>query len=210
MPPPYGAGSLGLIVGTGDDKIVWGDESDFGGMRLSSINTLSYWVFEGQTPPLTNLPPNLIMEVDPNLDPGVNFTSLVFLPESATRPASPPTRLPSTWQRYVPSAAGSAWWATNARTAAATGCSLSSPCTFSELKEALPNAVITFSLGINKGRDTPFVGAVDGVQVNNRIFDFEPQGVRELSAVHRSKSQRQLRLRHERRHPLPAPRPRHR
>ncbi|TMR10387.1 hypothetical protein ETD86_39830 [Nonomuraea turkmeniaca] len=187
VPPPYGVGSVGLIVGSGDDKIVWGNESDFAGTRLSGINTLAYSVFEGETPPLTNTPPNLILEVDPNLDPDINFTSLVFLPLDSTSPAAPARRLPSNWERYTPSAPGSAWWATNSETASATGCTLSSPCSFSELKDALPDAVITFSLGINKGRDTPFVGAVDGVRVNNRIFDFEPQGVRELSAVTSSK-----------------------
>jgi hypothetical protein len=38
--------------------------------------------------------------------------------------------------------------------------------------------MIIYSLGISKGRDTPFIGAVDGLQVNKTVYDFEPLGVR--------------------------------
>jgi hypothetical protein len=143
VPPPYGVGSLGIIVGSGTERIQFGNETDFAGVPLNSITTLKYWIF-------------------------------------ATSPSAPSSRLPSTWQQYDASAAGSKWYATNAATAAATGCTQTTPCSFSTLKAQLPNAVITLSLGINKGRDNPFVGAVDGVQVNNALYDFEPSGVRKF------------------------------
>lgn len=180
VPPPYGTGSLGIIVSSGTDKIEFGNETDFADMPLSAITTLKYWIFEGSDLPLVNVQPNIIMEVDPNLNPAVNYTSLVYLPNLATPPSAPATRLPSTWQQYDAGAAGGKWYATNAATATATGCTQGTPCSFSTLKEKLPDAVITMSLGIGKGRDNPFVGAVDGLQVNNALYDFEPFGVRKF------------------------------
>ena len=178
VPPPYGIGSLGLIVADGTEQIEFGDETTYAGLPLSGITTLKYWLFDGEDAPPTYELPFIKLEVDPNLTPAVNYTSLNYLPLRSVSPSAPAVREVKNWQQYEPSAAGSAWYASNGATATATGCTQITPCTFALLKSRMPDAVITQSVGIAKGRDNAFTGAVDGVQINNRLFDFEPDGVR--------------------------------
>jgi hypothetical protein len=82
-------------------------------------------------------------------------------------------------------AAGNQWYATGAA-GTTIGCTQATPCSFAVLKSRIPNAVVSLSLGINKGRDTPFIGAVDGLQVNNAVYDFEPDGVHQRPPQPRS------------------------
>lgn len=173
--PPYGDGSLGIIVDAGE-KVAFGNETIFAGRRLSSIDTLRYWVFAGTDDINTVVLPNITLEVDPNVGTS-DYTSLVYLPDQSTSPSAPITRLANVWQRYDASTTGSRWWATGP-TGTTINCTQASPCTFQELKTRLPDAVISYSLGISKGRDTAFVGAVDGLQVNRLVYDFETSGVR--------------------------------
>ncbi|WP_344884688.1 hypothetical protein [Nonomuraea antimicrobica] len=178
--PPYGQGSLGVIVGSGNDKIAFGNETIFADDRLSSIGTLRYWVFAGVDSLAGVSLPTITIEADPNVGTA-EYTSLVYVPDSSTSPSAPATRTPNVWQQYDASATGSRWYATGA-TGPAIGCTQATPCSFADLKTRLPNAVVSLSLGFSKGRDNPFVGAVDGLQVNNRVFDFEFSGVRTRSA----------------------------
>ncbi|MFG2072848.1 hypothetical protein [Nonomuraea maritima] len=188
QPPPYGTGSLGIIVDdapstTDADKVVWGNERLFAGGDLDAIRRLLYSVYAGVDSTTGLVVPNITIEVDPNIvDPNtqteINYTSLVYLPDRSS-PPSAPVAVPNQWQRYDPLAAGNLWMATGAA-GTVTGCNLASPCTFDELRSRMPNAVISFSLGIGKGRDNAFVGAVDGLVVNNYIYDFEFNGVRTL------------------------------
>ncbi|MBF8184291.1 hypothetical protein ITP53_00715 [Nonomuraea sp. K274] len=174
--PPYGQGSLGIIVGSGADKIAFGNETIFAGDRLSAIRTLRYWIFAG-VDSLTGVSvPNITIEADPNVGTA-DYTSLVYLPDTSTSPSAPATRVSNAWQRYDAAATGSRWYATGA-TGTTIGCTQATPCSFTDLKTRLPNAVISLSLGISKGRDNPFVGAVDGLRVNNTVYDFEFSGVR--------------------------------
>ncbi|QYC42174.1 hypothetical protein Nocox_22850 [Nonomuraea coxensis DSM 45129] len=173
--PPYGDGSLGLIVDTGE-KIAFGNETNFAGQRLSSIDILRYWVFAGTDNISSVVLPNITIEADPNVGTS-NYTSLVYQPDQSTSPSAPATPTANVWQRYDATAAGNRWWATGS-TGTTIGCTQATPCTFQELKARMPNAVISYSLGISKGRDTAFVGAVDGLQVNRVVYDFEFSGVR--------------------------------
>lgn len=174
--PPFGDGSLGIIVGSGADKIAFGNETIFAGTSLSSINTLRYWVFAGVDSMTGVIVPNITIEADPNVGTS-DYTSLVYLPNISASPSAPTTPLANVWQRYDASAAGSQWYATGA-TGPLIGCTLATPCSFTDLKAKLPNAVVSYSLGFSKGRDTSFIGAVDGLQVNNIVYDFEFTGVR--------------------------------
>ncbi|MFC4005973.1 hypothetical protein ACFOY2_01975 [Nonomuraea purpurea] len=176
QPPPYGDGSLGIIVGSGNDKIAFGNETIFAGDRLSSIRTLKYWVFAGVDSLTGVILPNITIEVDPNVGTA-DYTSLVFMPDRSTSPSAPATPVPNVWQQYDASATGSRWFATGT-TGTTIACTQATPCSFADLKTKLPNAVISYSLGISKGRDTPFIGAVDGLQVNETVYDFEFSGVR--------------------------------
>ncbi|MFC4536498.1 hypothetical protein [Sphaerisporangium dianthi] len=177
MPPPYGVGSLGLIVGDSPDKIAFGNETTFAELPVSDLITLKYWAFAGTNSPAEVRVPSLSIEVDPNVG-ATDLTTLIYLPDTSTSPSAPATRLPNTWQQYDAGAAGSQWYATGA-TGTLINCTLIAPCSFDDLKARLPNAVITLSLGFIE--DTAFIGAIDGLQVNNTVYDFEPLGVRKLA-----------------------------
>ncbi|WP_141576266.1 hypothetical protein [Actinomadura sp. WMMA1423] len=175
QPPPYGLGSLGIIVGSGTDKIEFGNESDFAGIRLADINILRYWINAGMDD-LTGIAfPGITIEIDPKLNPAVTYSSLNYVPTASTSPSAP-TPVRYVWQRYDATTSGSAWFATGS-TGTTIGCTPVSPCSFADLKTKLPNAEITLSLGISKGRDTPFYGAVDSLRFNNLVYDFELNGV---------------------------------
>jgi len=175
VPPPYGIGSLQIIVGSGTEKIAFGNETDFAGHPISGLKTLKYWVFTGMDSMAGISLPNITIEANPKLG-SVTYTSLVYVPDTSAFPSAPASRIPNIWQQYDASATGNKWYATGAA-GSLSGCTISTPCSFSALKAAMPNAVITYSLGFSKGRDTPFIGAVDGLQVNNTVYDFEPNGV---------------------------------
>jgi hypothetical protein len=87
----------------------------------------------------------------------------------------------NTWQRYDALAAGNKWFSTADLTASTTLCQSVNACTFSQLRAQLgPNAHISFGLGITKGRDNEFTGAVDGIELDGTVYDIEPEGVRAL------------------------------
>ncbi|MEV4566232.1 hypothetical protein AB0K12_20920 [Nonomuraea sp. NPDC049419] len=123
--------------------------------------------------------PNITIEADPNAGSAA-YTSLVCLPDASTSPSAPSARRPNVWQQYDASADDGKWWGTGS-TGATITCTQASPCSFRQLKDKLPQAVISLSLGISKGRDNAFVGAVDGLQVNHTVYDFEFNGVRTRS-----------------------------
>lgn len=177
QPPPYGLGSLGIIVGNGTEKIEFGNETNFAGTPISSINILRYWILIGMDNLGASLP-SITMEINPNdpAHPSETYSSLVYLPNSSTTPSAPATSAVNVWQRYDATATGNKWFATGA-TGTRIGCTLSSPCSFAQLQAQLPNAQISLSLGITKGRDDAFVGAVDSLRINNLVYDFEKNGV---------------------------------
>ena len=183
-PPPAGEGSLGLLVhATGfpteeKEKIAFGNQTDFAGLRLSDLSSLSYWAFADMDP--TGPPgggvgvefPNVTLEIDPDL-PGVDYTSMVF------RPGAIAAADVGRWKRFDAVDDGNALWGLTGAAGTATGCTLSSPCTLDALRAALgPDAQVTYSLGFSKGRDDDFRGAVDALEVNGTLHDFEPLGVR--------------------------------
>ena len=75
---------------------------------------------------------------------------------------------------------------TNGATATATTCGQGAApqhfCTLAEVKAAAPNAVVTLSAAIAKGRDFEWHGAVDALRINNKVYDFEEHGVVERPA----------------------------
>lgn len=186
QPPPYGRGSLGLIVDGSTsvqtaDKIAYGNETDFAGTRLRDLRTVRYSIFTGMDSLTGVALPGIAFEVDPHLTGGSDYSTLVYLPDRSAAPSAPATPIPGAWQRYDAAAARSAWFATGT-TGGTIGCTLAAPCTFAVLKSRLPAAVVTYGVQIQKGRDNDFVGAVDGLRLNNTIFDFEFQGVRSRRA----------------------------
>ncbi|WP_239514588.1 hypothetical protein [Streptosporangium sp. 'caverna'] len=168
---------MGIIVGDSPDKITFGNETDFAELSISDLTTLKYWAFAGTNSPDEVSVPRLSIEVDPNVG-SASYATLIYLPDTSVSPSAPSPRLPNTWQQYDTSAAGNQWYATGA-TGVLINCTLASPCSFDDLKTAMPNAVITLSLGFSM--DTAFIGAIDGLQVNNTIYDFGPLGARKIA-----------------------------
>jgi hypothetical protein len=168
---PLGTGSLNLSVADVASKIAFGNEADFAGLKISSINALGFSVYQtGENASISaaNLP-NISLEVNPGVA-GKTYSSLVYNPAPVQ---------PSRWST-VDAAQGAGWYFTNAAVAAATGCGQGAGqrfCTLDEIKTAAPDAYVTYSLGIAKGRDSAWHGAVDAVRVNDRVFDFEETGV---------------------------------
>jgi hypothetical protein len=177
IPPPYGVGSLGILVGSFAEKIDFGNETIFGGLPLRDINVLKYWIYAGQDVPSVPSLPIISIEVNP-MRAGIGYTSLNYAPALSSPPSRPPIVFSNTWQQYDASGAGSGWYATNGTIGAVTGCTQVTPCSFATLKSRLPNAVISLSIGISVGRNAIFAGAVDGLQINRTVYDFEPFGVR--------------------------------
>lgn len=171
--PPFGKGSLQIQVGTGAEKVAYGNEQDFGGpLSLSKITILKYRVFAGMDDVTGITAPNLTIEVNPENPTLMNkkgavmtYTSLVYIPVVPVSGA---------WQTDDATGPGNKWFST--WSIAGTLCSQAMPCSFYQMKHLMPKAVIG-SLAIAKGRDTAFMGAVDGLTVNKTLFDFEANGV---------------------------------
>lgn len=175
LPPPYGLGSLGIIVGSGAEKIAFGNETDFFGLPLRDLKVLKYWVFVGADSPVGIFPPLISMEINPRLG-ALTFASVNFSPDTSVPPSVPAVRVANIWQQFDATAAGNSWYVTGA-TGTAIGCTIVTRCPFAVIQSRLPNATVSLSLGISKGRDTAFAGAVDGLQVNHTVYDFEQNGV---------------------------------
>jgi hypothetical protein len=183
--PPYGKGSLGITVGDGQEKVAFGDETDFVGAPVSAINAVGYSVFRtgedvGYGGP-DNLP-NITFEVDPNITPSVNYSSLVWNPDGSSVPVNE-------WSGYIDATTNGYWYFTNGSTATATGCTQAGSCTsFADVQAGLASAgssgATILSVAIAKGRDSQFQGDVDGLRLNDKIYDFEADGVHTKGAPH--------------------------
>lgn len=175
--PPLGIGSLGLQTGSGSDKVAFGNQIDWTGDPLSSINTVKYGVFTtgeniAAAPGAVNLP-GVTFEIDPTGSAdstGPNYSSLVYVPVAA--PAN-------TWSTQDASTADQ-WFLTGAAGSGSCNQGPEGYCTLDEVKAKFPNATI-LSVAFGKGRDYAFTGAVDALQINDTTFDFEPNGVRKVN-----------------------------
>jgi hypothetical protein len=180
--PPYGDGSLGIYVANNSttlappaEKVDFGNEVDFFGDPVLALNKVGFHVFQtgeniGYGGP-SNLPV-IRFEIDANLNtlPADNYTTMVWNPG--------PLATVNEWSAFIDATTNGTWTFTGAE-AAATGCAAG--CTFVAAMNALndggaPPTVYTVSVG--KGRDNMWIGAVDGLRLNNTIYDFEEDGVR--------------------------------
>lgn len=170
--PPFGIGSLGMRVGATSDKASFGNQVNFGGIALSTFTTLSYWVFT----PSGAVSPNLQLEIDPNLSSNAtNFTTLSYENEGVTAGA---------WTKIDAMTTTRQGWGMSGAAGTATGCTLTTPCTWAEVMAALAAdnngtpAAVSFSVQFNLGSGAQALSAaVDGLQINNDIYNFEPFGV---------------------------------
>lgn len=173
--PPFGQGSLALTVAGSTDKVAFGNEVDFQGMRVADLSAVGFHVYttgENSEAPTANMP-SIAFEIDPNVGAvNSNYSSLVFTPTSNSAP--------NKWSDYI-DATTEGLWGLSGSAFNGTTCSLNgSRCTWDQmltyLSDGGDDAMIN-TAAITKGRDYAFVGAVDGLRINDSVYDFEPFGV---------------------------------
>ena len=177
--PPIGGGSLKFLVGAGPplEKAAYGNEQDFFGDPVSGLTAVGFQVYTtGENSGLGNPNmPSITFEVDPNLTATAsNFSSLVFVPGANS--AS------NAWSPYIDatSAAAGFWFMTGAA-GTATACNQTTTCTLAQVQTALADggdAALILTAAVSKGRDFAWQGAIDGLRINNEVFDFEESGVK--------------------------------
>jgi hypothetical protein len=185
--PPYGKGSLGIEVadfatlltsGGPAEKVDFGNEVDFFGDLVSDLNQVGFDVFqthENTTYGSRNMP-NIRLEIDPNVDAS-NYTTMVWVPDDV--PAASENR----WSGFIDATSTGGWYFTGT-TGVLTGCNQVTFCSFANAKTRLaaenngtgPATIYTVAVG--KGRDHLWAGAVDGLRINDGIYDFEADGVK--------------------------------
>jgi hypothetical protein len=178
--PPSGIGSLGLLVAgppsggstTDAEKLTYGS-SQIPVAALADLVTVKYSVFTDMDAPITAVSlPNLNFEMDPDGPGSLSYTTMVYAPPSQSAA--------STWTE-IDASVGEGWWMTGGG-GTLSGCTLASMCTLAEIKASPASAATTkFSFAISKGRDNAFRGAVDKLQINNTVYDFEPLGVKKTT-----------------------------
>ena len=184
--PPYGEGSLGLAVDAGDtldtqERATFGNEVDFAGHNFLEITELGFHVFTtGENFANGEPMPNISIELDPNLDAAGtdDYTTAAWLPDNVS------SQHIDTWSPYIDATTSGKWYLSGSE-GQVTGCRNVDPCTWGELQEAIDDggeAPTILTIAVSKGRDTAFVGAVDGLRINDTIYDFEPFGVVERPA----------------------------
>ncbi|MET7455975.1 hypothetical protein ABZT03_29655 [Streptomyces sp. NPDC005574] len=184
--PPYGRGSLGIEVADAStslspssEKVDFGNEVDFFGRPVQGLRQVGFHVFqtgENVTYGGTENMPNIRFEIDPNLNsaPIDNYSTMVWVPA-----ASPVT---DRWSPFLDATSTGYWYLTGNETA----CTQAARCTFEQLKTSLDDGgaeATIYTAAVGKGRDHMWIGAVDGLRINENVYDFEVGGVRTRRAA---------------------------
>ena len=182
--PPFGKGSVALRVSDNattltppSEKVDFGNEVDFKGDPVLAIDQVGFHVFNTGENGAGNMP-NIRSEIDANLNtlPADNFTTMVWVPD--------PSPVVDQWSGYIDATTTGKWYFTGAE-GVATGCNQTTMCTFAAAKTALNDggdAPIMYTLMVGKGRDSRWSGAVDGLRLNKKQYDFEVDGVKAKDA----------------------------
>jgi hypothetical protein len=182
-PPPYGVGSLQIIVPDGASKTTFGNEVDFFGDPVSGLTDVGFHVYvQGAATPSAVSMPGILFEIDPRGagSTSATFSSLVWIP--------PPYTVANQWSGYLDATTTGTWGLTGAAfnsPATAANCGLNGPrCTWTQVQAFLATGAgaTIYSATVSKGRDFAFYGAVDGLRINDTVYDFEPLGVVEVPA----------------------------
>ncbi len=174
---PLGTGSVHFTTADSAGGVLIGAVV-FTNTRLDSITTLQYSTYQTTTSSSTIQATSLQFNIDDDLTDGDNNWKgrLVFEPyhtEVITK---------GIWQTWDTLTQGK-WWGTNS-SPISSSCPMNSPCTWSEVLTAYPNAGIHSTLGavlLKAGSGWPagFDGNADklviGINGVNTTFDFEPE-----------------------------------
>jgi hypothetical protein len=190
--PPFGEGSLSILVGVGngvratpddEEKAAYGNQIDFFGAPVDGLSDVGFHVWtsgENSDPSANNVGgginmPSIAFEIDPNLaSTPSNFSTMTWVP-GANSPSNE-------WSPYLDATTTGTWFLSGAA-GTATNCNQTTTCTFARIQDALDDGgdVATIYIAqIAKGRDKAWQGAVDGLQINDEVFDFEEHGVNVL------------------------------
>ena len=169
-PPPFGSGSLNLTVAD-NEKATYGNEVDFQGQPFA-LSQVGFQVYNLLENGLNNMP-GIAFEINPNVTafPLDLFSTVTFFP---------PTSPPGVWSSYLDGTTEGLWGGTG-DAFAGTVCDINgSLCTFAQLQTLLDDGgdpATIFTVAITKGTDVAWHGAVDGLRINNTVYDFEEFGV---------------------------------
>jgi hypothetical protein len=184
--PPFGIGSLGIQVS--DDattqsptaeKVAFGNEVDFFGNPVSGLTNLGFRVFQTQENAdlSSRNMPNIAFEINPRT--GSAYTTMVWVPDAAP--------VVNRWSGFISATSTGDWYFTGSA-GTATGCNETTMCSFSGAKAALAAAQVggtpasIYTAAVAKGRDNEWVGAVDGLRINDKVYNFEPYGVNTINS----------------------------
>jgi hypothetical protein len=184
--PPFGTGSLGLQVsdnalsgGTPQEKVSFGNEVEFFGDNVADLLRVGFRVFQtGENADISpgNMP-NISLEINPQT--GSSYTTMVWVPD--------PAPVTNRWTGFIDATTTGQWYFTGSA-GTATGCNQTTMCTFADAKSNLAaaqtgaNAASIYTVAVTKGRDDAWVGAVDGLRINDNIYNFEPYGVQAINS----------------------------
>ncbi|MEU0039232.1 hypothetical protein [Streptomyces sp. NPDC006333] len=172
--PPHGRGSLGIEVADQSEKVDFGNEVDFFGDPVLGLTKVGFHVFQtGENVDAGGAEnmPNIRFEIDPNVSahPGDNYSTLVWVPDAAP--------VTGRWSPYIDATTTGYWYLTGNETA----CNQAAECTFAQVKASLNDGgekPTIHTVAVGKGRDHMWIGAVDGLRVNQTVYDFEADGVK--------------------------------
>ncbi|MFE1957529.1 hypothetical protein [Streptomyces sp. NPDC059479] len=179
--PPYGRGSLGIEVADDStslnppsEKVDFGNEVDFFGDPVLGLKKVGFRVFQtneniGYGGP-ENMP-NIRFEIDPNVSahPADNYSTMVWVPDAAP--------VTDRWSPFIDATTTGYWYLSGNETS----CTQAARCTFAQLKASLNDGgaqPTIYTAAVGKGRDFMWIGAVDGLRINQNIYDFEVDGVK--------------------------------
>lgn len=175
--PPMGTGSLQIDTANGQSKVAFGNEVDFAGKPVSALGSPSFSVYttgENNTIGAGNLP-NITIELNPDVA-AKTYTSLVFVPTKAA--------VGGAWTEYSSDVATDGYWYfTSGPVATATTCGQANSCTLTQALNGLGANAKLYTVGVGKGRDSEFHGAVDALNIGNTTYDFEAKGVVAVTAA---------------------------
>ena len=181
---PLGSGSLQLTVGSGSDKIAFGNETTSAGLPVSDLTEVGYRVkTTGENSGLGVNMPSIGFETWTSGTVGLGYSTLNYSPTANS--AS------NQWSPYIDAAGdpSNAWGLTGSAfnsPATSANCGINGPrCTFAQVKTLLTNPpynAIIFSSAVGKGRDYAWNGQVDGLRINSTTYDFELAGVKSIPA----------------------------
>lgn len=153
------------------EKAEYGSEVEFAGLKIAEIGEIGFSVYIADSTVGHSPMPNIQMEVDPKVE-GQTYSSLVYNPGETTPDIF--EYVDATTPPVDPGNEG--WWFSNGTVAGATGCTLSHGCSLAEVQAAAPEAEVSYSLGLGKGRDTLGEILIKEFKLNGTTYTFGPGG----------------------------------